>query len=213
MTLRSAALALVAALTVVLAGCTGTLVQYDATPATIPDEALEPYGYVHGSTQAVPLTVPVGLGPVYRNVVVTTQVSGYTKTVGEDTAALAVVSAPNKRVGGQSLNPLAHLSNREAVGWLVEQSERAKGFGGIDDVNGLREVGVQERTVLGQQVEVVTYAGTVERDGTRSDALFHLAVVEHGEDVVLALGVHDATLDEGANVAALVERIEHAEMA
>jgi hypothetical protein len=33
--------------------------------------------------------------------------------------------------------------------------------------------------------------------------------VEHGDDVVLALGVHGDAMDEGATMAGLMEAIEH----
>jgi len=234
-------LRLLVVLVVVVAGCTGTLAEVRSAPATIPQSALTPVGYVHGNTTEVPLTYPVGVGPVTRNLTVYVWVSGYSRTVGtdaggNDTAALLVVSSPNRRVEGQSVNPFAHLTNRQLVGRLfdvVAEVDNATGASGtlganVPDVARLRETGVQNRTVLGRPVEVVTYsasvrvepagpataAGTPPPSGSVTPAedrsiSVHLMAVEHGEDVVVALGVHGETMDEGETIAALMEAIEH----
>jgi hypothetical protein len=194
-------------------------------------------GYVHGNTTEVPLTYPVGVGPIKRDVTVYVWVSGYSRTVehdagGNDTAGLLVVSSPNERVEGQSVNPFVHLSNRELVAQLFDLVVEAGTATGqnVTDVASLEEAGVSERTVLGRSVEVVTYTATVEiaaptpteptGEASSADAtpaavtgtktLFvHLMVVEHGDDVVLALGIHGDGMDEGATMAALMEAIEH----
>ncbi|AUV81174.1 hypothetical protein C2R22_05460 [Salinigranum rubrum] len=233
------------ALLVVVAGCTGTLAEVRSAPATIPDAALTPVGYVHGNTTEVPLTYPVGVGPVSRDVTVYVWVSGYSRTVTDesdanDTAALLVVSSPNRKVEGQSVNPFAQLSNRGVVSELFEvvaEADNATGgvidgvSANVTDVARLEEQGVQNRTVLGQRVEVVTYAATVQVDTaaamgagtstatpvvdsadenvTTRTLLVHLMAVEHGEDVVFAMGVHGDDMDESATIAALMEAIEH----
>jgi hypothetical protein len=225
-------------LVVLVAGCTGTLAEVRAAPATIPEAALTPVGYVHGNTTEVPLTYPVSVGPVTRNVTAYLWLSGYSRTVandagGNDTAGLLVVSSPNERVEGQSVNPFVHLSNRELVAELLDLVVEAGTATGrnVTDVASLGETGVSERTVLGRAVAVVTYTATVEvaaatpADPTRetppapgvtspavtgSETLFvHLMVVEHGDDVVIALGVHGDAMDEAATMADLMERIEH----
>jgi hypothetical protein len=221
-------------LLVLLAGCTGTLAEVRSTPATVPEAALAPVGYVHGNTTEVPLTYPVGVGPVTQDVTVYVWVSGYSRTVetetGNDTAALLVVSSPNREVQGQSVNPFVHLSSRELVAQLFDLVVEAGAATGqsVAGVADLREAGVQERTVLGQPVEVVTYTATVRYeagatvtaggtpggDATATRTVFvHLMAVEHGEDVVLALGVHGDSMDEGATMAGLMEAIEHGAVA
>jgi hypothetical protein len=233
-------LRLLVVLAVVVAGCTGTLAEIRSAPATIPQAALTPVGYVHGNTTEMPLTYPVGVGPVTRDLTVYVWVSGYSRTAGtgaggNDTAALVVVSSPNRRVEGQSVNPFAHLTNRELVARLVDlvaEADNATGTSGalganVTDVARLRETGVQNRTVLGQSVEVVTYSASVRTGATGTETAptdapsptvaatatktlsVHLMAVEHGEDVVVALGVHGDTMDEGETIAALMEAIEH----
>ncbi len=233
------------ALLVVVAGCTGTLVEVRSGQATIPDAALAPVEYVHGNTTEVPLTYPVGVGPISRDVSVYVWVSGYSRTVTDesganDTAALLVVSSPNRKVEGQSVNPFTQLSNRGVVSELFEVvAEADSATGGVIDgasanvteVARLEEQSVQNRTVLGQTVEVVTFAATVridtaaatgaetstEREAFTADTdtettrtlLVHLMAVEHGEDVVFAMGVHGDDMDESATIAGLMEAIEH----
>jgi hypothetical protein len=225
--------ALLAVLLVVVAGCTGTLAEVHSSPAVIPAPVLVPVGYVHGNTTEVPITYPVGAGPITRDVTVYVWVSGYSRTVetdtGNHTAGLLVVSSPNERVAGQSVNPFVHLSNRELVAELFDLVVEAGAATGqnVTEVADLRETGVDERIVLGEQVEVVTYTATVRYepaatsnatdgratasnsvDGTRK-LVIHLMAVEHGDDVVLALGVHGDAMDEGETMAGLMEAIEH----
>jgi hypothetical protein len=81
--------------------------------------------------------------------------------------------------------------------------------GEVDDVSDLREVGVRNVTVLGEQTRTTTYAGTAEVEGERVGVVVDVTVVEHGEDVVVALGIYEETLDETSNHVALVRRMEH----
>jgi hypothetical protein len=227
---------LLVVLFVLVAGCTGTLAEVRSSPATVPASALVPVDYVHGNTTEVPITYPVGVGPVTRDVTVYVWVSGYSRTVeneegGNDTAGLLVVSSPDERIGGQSVNPFVHLSNRELVAELFDLVVEAGTATGrnVTEVADLRETEVEERIVLGAQVEVVTYTATVRygpatatssasddssaadpgsTDWTRT-LVIHLMAVEHGDDVVLALGVHGDAMDEGETMVDLMEAIEH----
>lgn len=196
--------------TVVLAGCSGSLVEVGSSPATIPDGPREAHGYVHGNTTQVPITYPVGMVGLSRDITVRTWVSGYTKeTTGKDVAALVVYSSPNVRIEGQSVNPLSQLSNRELVRFVLERVTYLRDLGGVDDVAGLTEIGDREVTMLGTRTELVSYAGTAEIDGKRHAIVVNVAVVEHGDDVVVSLGIHDEKMNERAAHAALTERIVH----
>lgn len=205
------AASLALAVLVVLAGCTGTLVELSAEPATVPPAALAGTGYVHGNTTPVTFAPVVGVGPLVRDVRVTGWLSGYSRTTTDgDIAALVVLSTPDARVEGESVSPVTRLSDPEVVEWALGQVAAAGAGRGIDaGVNGLRPVDRETRTVLGQPVEVVSYAGTVSVEGEQAEVLLHLAVVEHEDDVVVALGVHGAALDERDRLLALVERVEH----
>jgi hypothetical protein len=195
---------------VVLAGCTGTLAEFSASPALVPESALTG-GYVHGNTTDVTVPLGFGVGPVSRDVRVTGWVSGYSKTTVEsDVALFAVVSTPDAEFAGQSLSPVVHLSDPELVGWTLDRLADASELGGIDaEVTGLRVVDREQRTVLGTPTDVVTYTGTADVGGESVALLLHLAVVGHDGDVIVALGAHEAGLDERGALLALMERIEH----
>ena len=203
------ALLLVAVL-VVLAGCTGTIDAGSASPATLPADAYESAGYVHGNTTAVPFTYPVAYGPVTRNVTVTTYLSGYSKTTADgEVSAVALWSTPNAEVLGRTVNPLGALSDRRLAATLLEQLQSLRDAGNVSDVNDVSLVATENRTILGETVAIDTYSATVEVEGEPAAVRFHLAVVEHGDDLVVALGIHPETMDEDAAIAAMFERIQH----
>ena len=205
-----AAATLAVVVSLLLAGCTGTLVSFESSPATVPAAAFEPLGYVHGNTTAVPLTYPVGFAGLSRDVTVTSYVSGYSKTSTDgDVAALVVLSTPNADVGGKSVNPFAHLSNRDLTARALDAIQGVRGMSEYGEVGDLREVEVRGTTVLGSPVDVVTYSGSATVDGTVTDMRFVVASVEHGDDVVTVVGVHAAAFDETDNLRALMERVEH----
>lgn len=204
--LRATALALL----VVLAGCSGTLVEVTASPATIPDAVIEDHGYVHGNTTAVPITYRAGPPGFSQRVTAETWVSGYSRTTeANETAILLLYSSPDAEVAGTSVNPLRQLSNRELVGFVLERVGDIREVGGIENASDLREVGVRNVTMLGAPAQLVSYAGTAEIDGQRVGVVVNVAVVDHDDDVVVALGIHEDRLDEAGTHATLVEAVVH----
>lgn len=207
---RPVVVGLALALVLALSGCSGTLVEYTASPAAIPDAALESQEYVHGNTTMVPLTYRLGAAGVSRNITAETWVAGYSRTTTDnDTAAVILYSSPNVELAGTSVNPLRQLANRELIQFGIDRVTDLRGFGGIENVSDLRETGTRNVTMLGTQTQLVSYTGTAEVDGRRVAVVANLAMVEHGGDIVVALGIHEATLDETAAHATLVEAVVH----
>lgn len=197
-------------LAILLAGCTGTLLSAEATPATIPTAAHESLSYVHGNTTAVPLTYSVGVAGVSRNVTVTSWVSGYSRTTADNrTAALLIVSTPNVEVAGESVNPFGRMADGVLVDRVVDAAASFGATDRLDNVSNLRRLAASERTVLDTPTNVTTYAGSVDVDGTQTGVLVHVLAVEHGDDVVVAIAVHPESMDETETIHRLVERIEH----
>lgn len=195
---------------ILLAGCSGTLLEYRAAPATIPETALEPRGYVHGNTTELPLTYRIGPPGISPGVTARTWVSGYTKSTPEnDTAVLLLHSSPSGEVAGMSVNPLGQLSNPDLIRFVLERVTDLSFLASVDGVSGLRETGTRNVTALGTQAQMVRYTGTAEIDGERVAIAINLAVIGHEGDVVVALGIHDESLDETATHAALIQQIEH----
>ncbi|WP_411968147.1 DUF6517 family protein [Haloferax sp. YSSS75] len=222
--MRPIRLAVALAVVVALAGCLGGTTTISASPATIPASAYESHGYVHGNSTVLPLSYDVGVGPASRSVGVETWVSGYSKTTADDAVTvLAVVSSPNRQVAGQSVNPLANLGNRELVGVGLDYLTDAQALGNVPEVNGVREVGSRNVTILGEEAELVTYAGTVvlepgtaiiegesvAHDGGSAEVRIHVATVEHDGDVVVVFAIHGADVDETDAIVALAGAVEH----
>lgn len=106
------------------------------------------------------------------------------------------------------MNPLTQLSNRELTTFVLDRATDLRVAGGVGNLSDLREVGSRDVTVLGVPTWTVSYSGTAEVDGKRTGVVVDGTVVEHGEDVVVALGVYGDTLDETATHVALVEKVE-----
>ena len=187
----------------------------------MPADGLDDAGFVGPAPRAVNVTVPVGVGPIVVNANVTSHVAVYadansdvfaneTAARGRDAATpanatpttLVVLSTPAFRTLGVTLNPLARRPDPA----MVERVPRL-----LDEVPGAPaanlsgEVGVtdrHERTVLGRQTAVTTYAGS--RTGATRVVL---VTVEHEGDVVVFVGTHDG----GAAADRLVDLMTRAE--
>lgn len=208
--MRPVVVGLSLALIVALSGCSGTLVEYTASPAEIPDAALESQGYVHGNTTMVPLSYRLGAAGVSRDITAQTWVAGYSKTTPDnDTAAVVLYSSPNVELADRSVNPLSQLSNRELIQFGIDRMTDLRGIGGIENVSDLSETGTRNVTMLGTQTQLVTYTGTAEIDGRRVAIIANVAMVEHGDDIVVAMGIHESVLDETPAHSALVEAVVH----
>lgn len=198
------------AVVLLLTGCTGTLFSAEASPATIPPAAYEPAGYVHGNTTSVPLGYQVGAAGVSRNITVTSWVSGYSRTVDDDEiSALLLLSTPNVEVAGESVNPFARMSDSVLLNRALNATSSLTVSDNVSDVGELHRVDAVERTILDTPTTVTTYAGNAEIEGSRVDVLVHIAAVEHGDDIVVAVAIHPESMDETVRIHRLVETIEH----
>jgi hypothetical protein len=271
-----ASLALAVALLAATAGCTGTLYERSATPATVPPDALEGTGFVEVNVTAVPTTVRVLPPPLPGDVTATSYVAAYARPGpnvtgnGNGTAAsaaardaetaaspasLLVVSSPSVRVAGRQANPLASLARADLALAVLDRLREANltppGPAGRLDLGvegDLRAVGEREATLLGSRTtatvyaadarphvggnrtgdgtgtETATGAGATDANATGAGVRVLVATVEHGEDVVVVLGVTprlgpsgggeseggDGDGDDGdAALLELVERVEH----
>ncbi|WP_224269729.1 DUF6517 family protein [Haloprofundus salinisoli] len=202
-------------LLVVLSGCVGTdALTLESSPASIPDTALTDADYEPGESRSVVVERQLGVAGTEANVTLVGWLSSYARSDGG--ASVVLLSTPNPSVAGVSANPLAGETNDELVERLLGLSNQVSG----DSVGELRRVGETERTILGEQATVVTYEGTVKANNLSVDGSaaqsnesvpvrFHVATVSHGDDVVVALAMHPADLDEQETLLSLFERIEH----
>lgn len=188
-------------LVVVTAGCTGGGFAFDASPATVSDDALDEAGYDGEPPEAHTVNETIEVAGMNADVTATTWTAVYSDDQG---ASLVVVSTPNAEIAGQSLNPLTRLSNRELVERALDQLDNADA-----EIKDVREVDSEQRSILGQDVEVITYLATAESDHGEMDVNLHLATVQHEDDVVIVVGIHPEQFDERTTILDLMEAIQH----
>lgn len=204
------AVCIAVAAVVVLSGCLGTLAAVDAGATAVPGATVEREGYVAGNETTVPLRVPVGVAGVGGEVSVTGHLAGYSRTTAaNETAVLLVVTTPDATVGGVSVNPLRGATDPSVVRTALGLAARARTTGAVENVTDLREESTAAVALLGETTAMTTYAGVVNTDAGRADVRVHVASVEHEGDVVLALAVHPASMDERAAVTRMLAAAEY----
>ncbi|MFB6222052.1 MAG: DUF6517 family protein [Haloarcula sp.] len=183
-------------LLVVSSGCVGLLtgetVEFDASPASVDDSALEETGYEQTMADEQTIERTVTVAGQERTVRVTNQMRQYQRGIdlgplGEVEASRFVVfSTPSASVAGQALNPAADWSNERLVEEVASRNSQ------IDDVQFERNRSVD---ALGESREVSVFSGTTTIEGQEVDVLIHLASFEHDGDVVVAVGIYPERVD------------------
>lgn len=206
---RTALTALVAVL-VVSAGCagliTGDTIEFTASEASVSDSALDSSGYEEQNTTEQTITRNINVSGQQRTVRITNHFATYSRsgelngTETPDMAQFLVISTPGAQMAGQTLNPLARLSNRELVDRLADRT------GSIEDVQF-----EENRTVesLDSDREVSVFSGTTTISGQEVDVRIHIASFEHEGDVIVAAGIHPVQIEEEENIDELLAGLEH----
>nr|WP_231751360.1 DUF6517 family protein [Halogeometricum sp. CBA1124] len=174
------------------------------------DGGVRTRGLRRGQRDESPVPDSRRVGGVGGEVTVTGHLAGHSRTVAADrTAALLLVTTPDVRVAGASVNPLRGATDPNAVRAGLALAGRARTLGGVENVTDLREQSVRNVTFLGTTAPLTTYAGVVETDAGRADVRVHVASVEHEGDVVVAVSVHPATMDERDAVSRMLAAAEY----
>ncbi len=195
----------------VLSGCTGFLsgpVSFSASQATVGDAALEETGYQHNSTKAMNVSRTFEGAGQSKEVEVTNWISEYHQRVGlpgvgeQKVAVFAAFSSPQVDILGKSFNPLAKYDDRQLAQQFTSQ---------LDSVRGVREVGSQNRTMLGKTTEVTKFEASVTTaTGIEFDAYLHVTKVKHEGDIVVAVGVYPQKLPgQEEKIYRLIRGVEH----
>lgn len=220
---RRGLLAAVAASTsVALAGCAAGedgSYEYDASPARIPSAAASEAGYTGQEPESFTIEQEFDVAGVNARVSATTWMARYENQ--ETGSALFVASTPNASVGGQSVNPLVRADDTELIRRLLGQVEQREiGGEGTDiEAENMEKRGSETRTILDEEVEVSVLETTVDADVGADDSqsgsvedvpvFLYVATVQHGDDVVAAIGVHPIAVDARDSVLSLMEQVEH----
>lgn len=200
-----AALGLVVLL--VSSGCSlSTAFVHEARPATVDPGRVRAAGYEHVETTDLSFEQSVDVADV-ESVSLRGWLATYRKRdAGLRAPRLVVLSVPRFPVAGRSANPLAHLSDRQLVRRVLDLALLDFNLEKIE----VAETGTVE--MLGGETELVTYRGDSrpgEDAAVETTGYAHVASVERGEDLVVAVAVHSTTTDERDRVARLVEGLEY----
>lgn len=194
------------------AGCTALVsgdepLEFEATRATVTDDALNSTGYELVSEESPTVTREFSVAGQTREVTVTNHATTYQKNIdfgplGSVKAAMfAVFTTPQIQVAGQSFNPIGEMSNEEL---LKQVGSRYDGLTVGD------RVGSSEVDTLDKTVTVERYEATATVEGQEIPIYLLLGRFKHGGDYVVPVAGYPRQLaEEETNAYTLVENLEH----
>lgn len=211
------ALALLAALVVLTAGCSGPgggggssdgPIVAAAAPATIDDAALSETGYervsatneTHNTSFTITIQGDVQANPTFE-VRATVHRAVYRRSLDGGSATVALLSTPTVKPSEQLASRIDPFRDRTPAG-IAENATGAT-------VSELRHRENRTVTVLGNETTMRLFEGTVARDGGEIDATVGVAAVRDGTDEVTVAVVYPREADERAAVDRLLAGIEH----
>jgi hypothetical protein len=231
------ALAAIFVVALASAGCLGFLtgsepLRFSANETVPSDDALAETDYAEAGNQSLERVFNVSLGGQTRSVDTTSYLFTYNRSIpvealtnesvpdgdvatptaegaaenvsmnvsgANPSARFAVFATPDASVAGQSVNPLASLSARQLV-------QRFLGVGENADLTFQGNRTVQS---LGASRTVETYRA---QPGESETAVrFHVSRFSYDGDVVVAIAVHPASVEEGDRVDTLLAGLEQPE--
>ncbi|NHN42613.1 hypothetical protein G9C85_13380 [Halorubellus sp. JP-L1] len=201
----------VVALVVVVAtsGCIGFVtgeepLVYEANQVSVSDDAKQATGYEQQLREEVVVNQTVS----GRDVSVHNWYARYEKyddIAEETTGVLTVFSTHRVDVFGHTTNPYANMSYSGLVANLT--SERDTSFGSLEDATLVEN---ETATVLGQDARVGVFTTNTTFGGEQVQVRLYVTRVQHGDDIVVAIGGHPTKLPAGEQeVMAMLEGIEH----
>jgi hypothetical protein len=211
MTTRRAFLGTTLAATVATSGCLAVLnddpIELSATDVSIRDEAVSEANYAETRDETMVQTREVAVADQRRTIEVTNHVAEYSRAVtfpgvGErEIARVVVFSTPQVAIADRTFNPVGDWSHERLVRELASR---------YDSLSNVSEAGERTLSILGDRRTVSTFTaeGTL-AGGLTMDVLLHVARFAHGEDFVVALGVHPMAVDDTDSVNDLFGAIEH----
>ncbi|MFB6267104.1 MAG: DUF6517 family protein [Halodesulfurarchaeum sp.] len=180
---------------------------FSSAPARVEEAVLEETGYRLSNTESPTVSREFTVAGQTRSVEVTNHVALYEKSVdlgpmGEQRAGVfGVFTTPQVDIVGQTLNPIAELSDRDLLQRFLSRFEGLS----VGDQQGSETV-----STLGKSVTVDRYDGTATFQGQKLDIFVHLARFNHGEDIVVAVGGYPKQLPGGGeDILAMVGGLTH----
>jgi len=210
-----------------LAGCLGEdgNFEYTASAAMIPDASEA--GYQADGPKAIEINETIEAAGASREVHIKTWSAAY---ADQDTqAGVLLFSTPDVSLAGMSANPLARLSGADLIVRVLNE-----GLGQAGGDTAIKEIEQEDEltlSVLGEERTAPVFSGVLSagegnmsqgggaegvdsplpksnQDGEIPIKLYLLSFT-HGEDVLLAVGLHPETADARASIISLFESIDH----
>ena len=207
MTTRKAYAGVLLAVLVLTAGCSGFLGEnqsFEASEATVSDDALSETGYESTGQNEYQFEETFGND---TEVSITSRISGYDKEYGNGSGYFIALSSPKSDIAGLGdVNPIGDYDKKKLIAEAVSRSD-------VDvevDEDDIESVDNATVTVLDTEATVSTYNATVDRSGSAREMRIRTTRIEHGDDHVVAVGVYPETADAGrSDITTLIEGIEH----
>lgn len=203
---RGGRVVLVAVL-LLFAGCSAAVtgdgpVSFTATGASVSDAGLAETGYELLGNDTTEINRTVGVGGEERRIEITSHVATYGKTVeGAPLAQAVVISTPNAKLLGQSVNPLRFVNETQLV-------ERAARDG--REVRDVRRLNTTEVETLDTTAEVTMYEAVTDNGSTDANSYVHLTRIEHDGDYIIAAVLYPRGMENGrADALRLLEALRH----
>lgn len=202
---RHTIIAILLASTLLLSGCsaiTSGETEYVAEEASVSQATVSETGFTLERSEWQNRSRDVDVAGQERTINASTYVEAYRGS--GDRGAFAVLSTPAIAVAGQSMNPIADMTEAE----IVQRLER--GLEAEGDLEDLEEVETYTVSAAGEERTVTVFSATATRGDERVDVVIHVTKFEDGDDVLVGAGAHAAGDDEvRGDVEAMLAGIEH----
>lgn len=202
---RHTIIAILLASTLLLSGCSAVTsgeTEYVAEEVTVSSTTVSDSQFTLERSEWRNRSRDVDVAGQERTINVSTRVEAYRGS--EDRSAFALLATPGISVAGQSMNPIADMSEAE----IVERLER--GLDEEGDLEDLEEERTYTVTAAGGERTVTEFSATARRSDESADVVIHVTKFEDGDDVVVGAGVHAAGDDDArGDIETMLGGIEH----
>lgn len=193
-----------------LSGCStaselagGGPIKRTAAPAVIAESAASESGYELDRQFEETLEQEVSAAGKTRKIIANNQFAMYKKTIQDiEQSSFAVIATPGFSIAGQTLNPVAKMSNEELVDRFGQR------LGGLQSAT---EIETLTQTVLDTDMTISKFSAKGTFADQEIDVYAYLGKVVHEGDVVVAGGGYPKEYDsqEATTMEGLYTDIEH----
>ncbi|MFB6178329.1 MAG: DUF6517 family protein [Halorientalis sp.] len=207
---------------------TGKPLEFTASPAAVSNSSAAEAGYTFQQYNETQLNKTVDVVGVEREVRLSFHRAIYTEQVPEQRlernvskrngnesgranesrvnrslapSAVTIISLPDAKFFGKSVNPLVHLPNDELIKRFAGGSH-----GSLDDLEKASERSVQ---VLDSNTTLTVFNATAETENGSTDAQVSIAKTEHEGDVVLIVAIDPSGHSNHDQLDGFIAKIEH----